>query len=165
MRDLSAPNPALKDTLRSPHLLIAQCAGVGLIPLAPGTWGALAGVGMYAGLSLFDPAIKVVGYVAIFICAVWAVQRAGEDLGEHDHGSIVIDEALAMSLVLEMAPSTATGWIAAFALFRLFDIWKPWPIDVVDRRLNNAFGVMLDDVLAAVYAALVLFVAHALGAL
>ncbi len=145
--------------------MIAQGCGVGLIPLAPGTWGALAGLVIYAGLSAFDPALKIVGYLAIFACAVWAVQRAGHDLGEHDHQSIVIDEMLAMSLVLEVAPPTAIGWIAAFCLFRLFDIWKPWPIDLMDRRFDSAFGVMLDDLMAAVYAGGILVAARASGIL
>lgn len=145
--------------------MIAQGFGVGLIPLAPGTWGALAGVILYAGLSLFDPALRGLGYLAIFACAVWAVERAGRDLGEHDHQSIVIDEMLAMSLVLEVAPPTAIGWLAAFGLFRLFDIWKPWPINLLDRRLNNAYGVMLDDLMAAVYAGVILVAGQALGIL
>ena len=162
---MSAPGSRLLHTLRTPHLTIAQCLGLGLIPVAPGTFGTLAGFAMFAGFSLFDVSIRAIAYVVLFACAVWAVRRAGDELGEHDHQSIVIDEMFAMCLVLEVAPQTAPGWLAAFVLFRLFDIWKPWPINVVDRQFETAFGVMLDDLLAAVFSGLVLIGLHSTGAL
>ena len=115
---------------------------------------------MFAGFSLFDVSIRAIAYVVLFACAVWAVRRAGDELGEHDHQSIVIDEMFAMCLVLEVAPQTAPGWLAAFVLFRLFDIWKPWPINVVDRQFETAFGVMLDDLLAAVFSGVALIGLH-----
>ncbi len=148
--------PSLKRALTKPHLMIAQCLGVGLAPVAPGTFGTMAGFAMFALFGLWDMPIRFAGYAIVLAISVWAVARAGKELGEHDHQSIVIDEMLAMCLVLEVAPSTNLGWAAAFVLFRIFDIWKPWPIGPIDRKVNNAFGVMLDDLAAAVYAGLIL---------
>ncbi len=95
--------------------------------------------------------IALSAVVGVWVCAV-----TGRDLGEVDHGGIVWDEIVAFWGVLAMTPP-GIGWLVlAFALFRLFDIWKPFPIGWLDRRIKNAVGVMLDDVLAAVYAVLVL---------
>ena len=88
----------------------------------------------------------------IYVCA-----KTGKDLGVSDHGAIVWDEIVAIMLVLTFAPQhNWLMWLAAFILFRLFDIWKPYPICYVDAKLKNGFGVMFDDLLAAVYAIFVL---------
>lgn len=92
--------------------------------------------------------------VAAFVIGCWLCQRTGEALGEVDHGAIVWDEIVAFAGLLLVLPVPAgwVSWTLAFVLFRLFDILKPWPIDVLERRFKNGFGVMLDDALAAVYA-------------
>ena len=99
-----------------------------------------------------DLANRIVLVIAAFLFGVWACARTGRALGVPDHGGIVWDEIVAFALVLLFTPP---GWpwaVAAFALFRLFDILKPWPIRLADRRLKNGFGVMFDDLLAAGYA-------------
>lgn len=87
---------------------------------------------------------------------IWACGVAGRALGVHDHGGIVWDEVAAFLMVLPFAPPSLLGFVLAFALFRLFDIWKPFPIGWLDSRVPGGFGVMLDDVLAAGYSILVL---------
>ncbi len=127
--------------------------GAGLVPVAPGTWGTLAGVALYL---LLEP-LPWPAYAAITAAAfgfgVWLCGRAARRLGRHDHRSIVWDEIVGYLVTMIAAPS---GWpwvVGGFALFRLFDIVKPWPIRLVDRRVGGGLGVMLDDLLAAVFAA------------
>ncbi len=145
--------------LRDPARILALGFGSGLLRPAPGTWGTLAGwaawVVVIHPLGLPD-AVMAVGLLVAFAlgCAVCA--RTGTALGVADHGSIVWDEMVAIWLVLWLGPPSLAGQAAGFLAFRLFDILKPPPIRYFDRRLKNGFGVMWDDVLAAVYAVLVL---------
>jgi phosphatidylglycerophosphatase A len=101
---------------------------------------------------------------ALFLLGIWACAAAGRALGSDDHGGIVIDEVVAFLLVLWWVPATATAWIAAFALFRLFDIWKPQPIRWFDRNLKGGFGVMFDDLLAAAATLIVFAIPVIVGA-
>jgi phosphatidylglycerophosphatase A len=91
-----------------------------------------------------------------FLLGIWACAITGRHLGVADHGGMVWDEIVAMWLVLIFTPASIAMWLVAFGLFRFFDILKPWPIRWFDRRLKNGFGVMFDDVLAAIYALLVM---------
>jgi phosphatidylglycerophosphatase A len=90
--------------------------------------------------------------IPVFALGVWAAEVTGRALGVSDFGGIVIDEIVAMWLVLCVAPPTWLGWLVAFALFRAFDIIKPWPIRWLDQYVKGGFGVMIDDILAAVFA-------------
>ena len=92
----------------------------------------------------------------LFLFGIYVCDKTGKDLGVSDHGAMVWDEIVAIMLVLAFAPNTWLGWLVAFLLFRLFDIWKPYPICYFDAKLKNGFGVMFDDLLAAIYAILVL---------
>lgn len=148
--------PPLAFLLKHPAHLIACGFGSGLSPWAPGTAGTLFALFSYPllrpwfddlGFALF----LLVGYIG----GVLACQRTGQALGEADHGSIVWDEIVPFWFVLFMAPE---GWLwslTAFCLFRFFDITKPPPVCHFDR-IKNGFGVMTDDVFAAVYAVLCL---------
>lgn len=158
-------SPNFAEMARSPHQLVALSLGLGLAPKAPGTFGALGGFVLFGALHLVGLPIRIALYLALVALGSWAAERTGEDLGEHDHGAIVFDETIAMALTLEFAPSTTLGWIAAFALFRLFDIWKPWPIRLADEQGHGGFFVIFDDLLAAVYAIACLEAAVALGLL
>ncbi|TMM54520.1 phosphatidylglycerophosphatase A family protein [Sulfitobacter sabulilitoris] len=145
--------------------VIGTVFGVGHIRPAPGTWGSLAALPLgwlvhaLGGFSLF-----CVGIVVAFAAGWWATARltAGQD--DHDPSEIVIDEVAGQWLALGPLSYASwsmgldilvmwPGWIAAFALFRLFDIWKPGPVGWADRR-GDALGVMLDDVIAGLFAAL-----------
>jgi phosphatidylglycerophosphatase A len=133
-----------------PAHFLAFGFGAGLARRAPGTFGTLVAFPLYALLA-GAPFYWV--WVAVFLLVgVWACDVAGRALGEHDHGGMVWDEIAAFLMVLPFAPPTWWGYALAFALFRLFDIWKPFPIAWFDARVRGGFGVMLDDVLAAGYA-------------
>jgi phosphatidylglycerophosphatase A len=149
--------------LRShPAHLIALGLGTGLLRPGPGTWATAASWLAYAalqrGLDLPAEAQIAVGLAGLAI-GTWAARRTGADLGRPDAGEIVIDEIVAFWWVLTLLPPTAEPWLlqaAAFLLFRLFDILKPEPISTLERRWPNAWGVMLDDLLAGAYAWLVI---------
>lgn len=154
---MAAPSPWL------PSTLLATWFGAGLLPGAPGTWGALAalpfGVGLYW---LAGPLALLGGAVAVFAIGLWAAQSYERVAEIKDPGAIVIDEVAGQWLTLipaSLEPWAFNPWavLLAFLLFRFFDIMKPWPVRWADRHLKGSFGVMADDVIAAAYAAPILY--------
>lgn len=135
---------------------LALGLGTGLAPVAPGTVGTLPGFVLFALLWPLPPLWQGGLWLALFLLGIPVCARAAQDLGQEDPGPVVWDEIVAFVLVLDGAPTSGAGFILAFLLFRLFDIWKPFPIRWVDRRVRGGWGIMLDDVLAALYALLVL---------
>ena len=152
--------PDLKFLFAHPAHLIAFGFGSGLAPKAPGTVGTLLGFPLFWLIVTVAPDLpnQMILLTATFLLGIWACGRTGRALGVADHGGMVWDEIVAFALVLMFTPAllfTPTGWLwiaLAFALFRLFDILKPWPIRLADSHLKNGFGVMFDDLLAAAYA-------------
>ena len=126
--------------------------GSGLAPKAPGTFGTIVGLPLFWLISSYSLSVKLAIIAALFVLGIYCCDKTGKALGVADHGAIVWDEIVAMMLVLVFAPLTWLGWLVAFCLFRLFDIWKPFPIHYFDAKLKNGFGVMFDDLLAAIYA-------------
>ena len=142
--------------LYNPIHFVASGFGVGLIPFAPGTWGTLIAIPFYYYLCNLPLAEYGAVVVLAFGIGVWVCEKATRYLGVYDHPSIVWDEVVGYWLTMLAMPHHWV-WIAAgFVLFRIFDIWKPWPIYQVDQGMRNGLGIMLDDALAAVYASLVL---------
>jgi len=143
---------------KHPAHLIAFGFGAGLMPKAPGTWGTLVAIPFYfLALRLGGTPAVLACALALFGVGVWAAAIAGRSLGVADHGGIVIDEIAAFVLVLAFTPSGLLWLLLAFVLFRLFDIIKPWPIRYFDRTLKGGFGVMFDDLLAAIGAIAIVF--------
>jgi len=142
--------------LGDPVNLLAFGLGAGLAPKAPGTFGSLFGMAIaWWTLPLgFDARIVVV--IALIVSGVWICGESARRIGVHDHSGIVWDEIAGIYLVLLVAPVSILGWGLGFGLFRLFDIWKPWPIRDLDHRLHGGLGIMLDDLVAALYAAVLL---------
>jgi phosphatidylglycerophosphatase A len=150
---ITLPNPDFKFITATPARFIAFGFGSGLSPKAPGTFGSLAGITLYILLSIFLSANAILGMLIFwFALGVWACEKTGGDLGVADHGGMVWDEIVAMMLVLGFTPVGIAWYVLAFALFRLFDIWKPFPISFLDRKFKGGFGVMIDDIMAAMYA-------------
>jgi phosphatidylglycerophosphatase A len=146
--------PDLKFVFAHPAHLIAFGFGSGLAPKAPGTAGTLLGLPLFWLVVAVAPDLpnRIILLIATFVLGIWACGRSGRALGVADHGGMVWDEIVAFALVLLFTPA---GWLwlaLAFALFRLFDILKPWPIRLADTHLKGGFGVMFDDLLAALYA-------------
>ncbi|MGQ0286051.1 phosphatidylglycerophosphatase A family protein [Pasteurellaceae bacterium 22721_9_1] len=156
---MNSENPLAKVSLTNPIHFLALGFGSGLIRPAPGTWGSLAGL-ILGALLLQCLTIKTfLFFTALcFVLGCYLCQKTADDMGVHDHGSIVWDEFIGIWLVLAAVPEINLLWcIVAFVLFRFFDILKPYPIKIFDQKLENGFGIMIDDVLAAVYAVLLLF--------
>jgi phosphatidylglycerophosphatase A len=156
-------NPDWKFLFAHPAHLIACGLGSGLSPWAPGTAGTLFSWASFLVLKPFFSDAAFLAFLAVALAVgVWACDRTGRDLGVADHGSIVWDEIVPFWLVLLLTPA---GWVwqmAAFLLFRVFDIVQPPPANWADAKLKNGFGVMLDDVFAAGYTILAILAAAAL---
>lgn len=142
-----------------PAHFLALGFGAGLFPKAPGTAGSLVAFPLYWLLA--DNPFYWAWMVAFLAVGVWACGIAGRNLGVRDHSGIVWDEIAAFLLILPFTPATPLGFVLAFALFRLFDIWKPFPIGWLDLHVHGGLGVMLDDLLAAAYALLCLLGVYA----
>ena len=143
--------------LRHPAVLVATWFGVGLIPIAPGTWASLTALPCaWVIRSLSGAPGLALALLIVFIGGCRAAAIVAKASGVDDPGAVVIDEVIGQWLVLLAAPLDTLDWALAFLLFRLFDIWKPWPVRWVDRHVKGGFGIMLDDVAAAGYALVVL---------
>ncbi|TCK17441.1 phosphatidylglycerophosphatase A [Thiogranum longum] len=142
-----------------PVLWLAFGFGSGLSPRAPGTAGTLVAVPLFLLLDQLSFAGYLTATVLISLAGVWICQRASQTLGVHDHPGIVWDEFAGYLVAMIMAPEGWTGILAGFVLFRFFDIWKPWPIGWVDKKVHGGLGIMLDDILAGLMVVVVLWVA------
>ena len=140
--------------IRHPVHWLAFGLGSGLLPGAPGTWGSLATLLVYLLFVPVDPLVLAGICVVLFIAGIWICGDSARRIGVHDHGGIVFDEGVGMLLTLIVAGPYPYWMFVAFLAFRIADIWKPWPIRDVDHSLSGGLGIMLDDVLAAIYAAL-----------
>jgi phosphatidylglycerophosphatase A len=138
--------------LRNPRHWLAFGLGSGLARYAPGTFGTVVAVPLYLLLARLPPVTYALAVIAAFALGVWLCESVSRDLGVHDHGGIVWDEFVGYWITMFLVPLRWEWVLAGFALFRLFDIWKPWPIRWFDENLKGGFGIMFDDVLAAVAA-------------
>jgi phosphatidylglycerophosphatase A len=153
-------NPGPAFALAHPAHFIALGFGVGALPVAPGTFGTLVALPLWWLLgAVTEPLALGAVLVALFALGVWACAVTGRHLGAADHGAMVWDEVVAFLLVLALVPDAWPWQLAAFVLFRAFDIAKPAPIHAAEQRFKGGFGVMFDDLLAAGYTLLVLAVA------
>ena len=154
---MSQPGDNLtRKVLTDPVNFVAFGFGTGLAPVAPGTFGSLPGV-LLAWLTLDMGIYFQLGIAAaLFVSGVWICGESARRIGVHDHGGIVWDEICGMYVTLLLAPPTIIAFALGFGLFRLFDIAKPWPIRDLDHRLGGGLGIMLDDLVAALYALILL---------
>ena len=140
----------------NPVHLLALGFGSGAAPKAPGTCGTLVAVILYWPLSQLNLNHYLLVVLVTCVVGIYLCGKTAEDLGVHDHGSIVWDEFVGFWITMIAAP---VGWVwvlIGFVLFRFFDIIKPWPINWIDKKLTGGLGIMLDDVVAGAMAALVL---------
>lgn len=142
--------PTLRFMLSHPAHVISLGFGAGLAPFAPGTVGTLLGWFATRWLQpLVSDEVLFIGLAFALLIGTWAAGVTGRALGEGDHGSIVWDEVIAMALITALLPGAMWKQMWAFLLFRLLDIRKPGPVGWADRNVKGAFGVMLDDLIAA----------------
>ena len=145
-------------SLISPPILCATWFGCGWLPRMPGTWGALAALPVaWALVSLGGPLLLLLAAAAVFLLGLWAADRYMDAVDLHDPSAVVVDEVAGQWLTLVLVPPDVLVYLMGFLLFRAFDIMKPWPVNWLDRRVGGAIGVMIDDLVAALYALLALY--------
>lgn len=151
-------SPLQRVSLTNPVHFLALGFGSGLMRSAPGTWGSLVGLALgWLLLQYLSPIIFFILTALCFALGCYLCQKTADDMGVHDHGAIVWDEIVGVFLVLLALPELSLFWcVGAFLAFRFFDILKPFPIRYFDHKIESGFGIMLDDVLAAIYTILVL---------
>ena len=152
--------PPEKLSIFSPVTLLASFGGSGFITPASGTWGSLAALPIatyllfnYSGLYLLYLSFTLF-LIGMWVCREWLNAVGDQD---NDPSMIVIDEAAGLSLTLAFAEMSLISVFLGFALFRLFDIAKPWPISWLEKRFSGAFGIMIDDMVAGLLAGIILF--------
>ena len=145
-----------RKVLTTPVHFLAFGFGSGLAPIAPGTFGTLAAVPLFL---LMQP-LSITAYLLIttLVCitGIWICGKSSSLLGVHDHSGIVWDEFAGFFITMIAAPP---GWlwiVLGFVLFRLFDIWKPWPISLLDKNVDGGLGIMVDDIVAGIFASVAL---------
>jgi len=155
-QDIGHNKLSARQILSDPVLFLAFGFGSGLARFAPGTLGTVAAIPLYwlfmqTGIIVYSALTVTASLAGIWLCGL-----AADKLGEHDYGGIVWDEIAGLLITLWFAPFNWQTLLAGFVLFRGFDILKPWPIRWLDQNVGGGLGIMLDDVLAGVFAAAVL---------
>ena len=159
----TAPQTPRGSGLGNPAILLATWFGSGLLPFMPGTWGSLAALPFAWALHMsFAWTWLALAILAVFVIGLWAASGYIARLGGDDPGPVVIDEVAGQWLTLlpaaylaPLAPDPLT-YLVGFVLFRVADIFKPWPASWADKKIHGGLGIMLDDILAAVYSGLAL---------
>jgi len=154
--------PATPTPFSNPIQFLAFGFGSGLAPRAPGTFGTLAAVPIYwfiADWSLLEYSALI---LVTAVLGIWICGAASRQLNVHDHPGIVWDEFVGYWITMWAVPVDWVWILAGFVVFRVFDIAKPWPINVLDKKVAGGFGIMIDDILAGVMACITLHIALAL---
>ena len=155
-------NPRFSELLRDPVLLLAFGFGSGLAPKGPGTAGSVLAVLLWLPVMLLPMWLQLALVLAVIVVGSPICGIAAQRLGVHDHGGIVWDEFAGIFLTFILLPQAGPTWawlLAGFVAFRVFDIAKPWPIRWLDRQVGGGTGIMVDDLVAALFAAAVLHLA------
>jgi phosphatidylglycerophosphatase A len=137
--------------LANPVHLFSLGFGSGYFPKAPGTMGTVVGVLLYLLLYKLDMFNYLALVTLLFVFGIWICGETARELKVHDHPAIVWDEIVGYLVTMAYAPPGWTWLVLGFVLFRLFDIFKPWPINLLDKRLKGGLGIMLDDLLAGIF--------------
>jgi len=153
---MSDKNTQVNFDLANPIQFLALGFGSGLARKAPGTFGTLAAVPLFLLMSGLTPLVYGLLVLVVCISGIYICGKAASDVGVHDHGAIVWDEFAGFFITMFMVPVTWQSVLVGFILFRIFDIAKPWPISIADKKLTGGFGIMFDDVLAGLFALIIM---------
>ena len=133
-------------------MAIATGGGLGYLPKAPGTWGTLLALPIHYLISQLPPQYYFTAIAVIIVVAILSAGGAEKILDKPDPGIVVIDEVAGMLIAMIAIPANPIAWVLAFILFRIFDILKPFPVNFFDKRFHGGIGIVLDDLMAGVYA-------------
>ena len=153
---MSKNTPIPQGFLKNPIHLLAMGFGTGYVPKMPGTVGTLVGILFYLPMVYLSWPVYIGVTIALFLLGIWLCEVTANHLGVHDHGGIVWDEIVGFLITMTLVPPEWRFVLLGFVLFRLFDIWKPWPIRWFDMGVSGGLGIMVDDLVAGLYALLVL---------
>ena len=155
---MSQKNTQVSFDLVKPTHLLALGFGSGLVPKAPGTFGTLAAVPLF--LLFYDFTPLYYAFVVLIVClvGVYVCGETAKDIGVHDHGAIVWDEFAGFFITMFMVPVSWQSVLVGFIIFRVLDIFKPWPISIADKKLTGGFGIMFDDILAGAIALIIMHI-------
>ena len=137
-------------------LIIATGCYSGYLPIAPGTWGSLVGLLLVFLLHNLSLTVYLAIVASLFLVGSFAAGEAEKILDNRDPGAVVIDEIVGMLIAMVAVPLTPLTMMLGFILFRIFDILKPFPVNIFDQRFHGGLGIMLDDVIAGIYSLIVL---------
>ncbi len=149
---MAASKIPTKLVFTNPIHFLAVGFGSGLAPKAPGTFGTLAAVPLYLALAQLEPTVYALVCAVVCLLGVGICGYTAKALNTHDHPGIVWDEFAGFLITMLAVPLTPINLILGFILFRLFDILKPWPISWLDKRVSGGLGIMIDDIVAGVFA-------------
>lgn len=138
--------------LSNPIHFLALGFGSGLAPKAPGTFGTLAAVPLFLLVAPLSSPLYLLLLLLMSVAGIYICGKAAEDAGVPDHGAIVWDEFVGFLITMFLIPITWQSLLVGFLLFRLFDIFKPWPISYLDKNCHGGLGIMLDDIVAGIAA-------------
>ena len=141
-------NSVPPSAFKNPIHFLAIGLGSGAVPKAPGTWGTIMAVILFLPLSLLALPYYILMVILAALIGIYFCGRTSKDWGVHDHGGIVWDEFVGFWITMIAVPVTWYWVLLGFLLFRLFDIWKPWPISYLDKHVHGGLGIMLDDIVA-----------------
>lgn len=157
LKSCSKSSPPLPEKIwQDPLYFVAFGLGSGTVPYAPGTFGTLLAIPFYLLIRPLPLIAYILFVICFFIFSSWVCERVSKEIHEHDHPGMCIDEFAGFFVTMINAPH-GCGWIfLGFILFRLFDIWKPWPIHVIDKKMHGGIGMVLDDIVAGIFAMMII---------
>jgi phosphatidylglycerophosphatase A len=152
----SQPKVNFRELIKRPVCFLGLGFGSGLVPKAPGTFGTIAAIPIYLLMQNLSLMLYIALTVIGFIVGIWICQQSADWLGTEDPSAVVWDEIVGYLVTMIAAPQGWQWLMLGFVLFRFFDILKPWPISLADKELHGGFGIMFDDVIAGVFAGILL---------
>lgn len=155
MRDYTA-QPVPHSVWKKPSHFIAFGFGSGAIPFAPGTFGTLIAIPFYLAMQSLSYNAYLMLLIILIIASMWLCDKVTKEIGVQDHSGMCLDEIIGYLVTMLGAPHGFIWIVLGFLFFRLFDIWKPWPISYIDQHVHGGIGIILDDVLAGIYSLILL---------
>ncbi len=157
LKSRSKPSPAIPEAVwQNPLYFVAFGLGSGAMPFAPGTFGTLMAIPFYLLVQSLPLLAYVIFVIVFIVVSSWISDRVSRDIHIHDHPGMCIDEFAGFFVTMIHAPHGFPWLVLGFLLFRLFDIWKPWPIHVIDEKVHGGFGMVLDDIVAGLFAMVII---------